>query len=74
MRDGNSHNPHNLPLVLAGRAGGAIAPGRHVQYAQGTPLCNLYLSMLEAAGVPAERFGDSTGKLAGLNDANFAGA
>jgi hypothetical protein len=73
MRDGNSHNPHNLPLVLAGRGGGAIAPGRHVQYAPGTPLCNLYLSMLEIAGAPAERFGDSTGKLQGLNDATFAG-
>jgi hypothetical protein len=74
LRDGNAHDPHNLPLVLAGRGGGAISPGRHVRYDRNTPLCNLYLSMLEAAGAPAERFGDSTGKLAGLNDPQYGGA
>ena len=73
LRDGNSHDPHNLPLVLAGRGGGALSPGRHVAYPSRTPLCNLYLSMLEAAGAPADRFGDSTGKLPGLNDPYFVG-
>ena len=63
LRDGNSHNPHNLPIVLAGRAGGRIRTGQHLQYAEDTPLCNLYLSMLQAMGVPAQQFSDSTGVL-----------
>lgn len=66
LRDGNSHNPHNLPVLLAGRAGGRLATGQHLIYAPDTPLANLYLSMLEAFGAPVEQFADSTGKLAGV--------
>ena len=73
MSDGNSHNPRNLPLVLAGRGGGAFATGRHVAYEKKTPLCNLYTAMLERVGAPVDRFGDSTGKLKGLDDKAFAG-
>ena len=73
MSDGNSHNPRNLPLVLAGKAGGAFATGRHVVYEKKTPLCNLYTSMLDRVGAPVDRFGDSNGKLAGLEDRDFAG-
>jgi hypothetical protein len=73
MSDGNSHSPRNLPLVLAGKGGGAFATGRHVQYEKKTPLCNLYTAMLERVGAPVDRFGDSTGKLAGLDDPTFAG-
>ncbi|HLH54112.1 MAG TPA: DUF1552 domain-containing protein, partial [Verrucomicrobiae bacterium] len=73
MRDGNAHDPHNLPLMLAGRGGGTIASGRHLVYPRNTPLCNLYQSMLGRMGVPVERFSDSTGELTGLNDAEFQG-
>jgi hypothetical protein len=73
MRDGNQHNPHDLPLVLAGRGGGAISTGRHVRFEKDTPLCNLYRSIFEIAGAPVDRFGDSTGTLPGLGDASFAG-
>ena len=73
MSDGNSHSPRNLPLVLAGRGGGAFATGRHLAYEKKTPLCNLYAAMLGAAGAPVERFGDSTGRLKGLDDPTFAG-
>ncbi len=72
MRDGNSHNPHNLPLVLAGRAGGSISPGRYVEYKKQTPLCNLYVSLLKRIGAPVSHFGDSTEPLAGLDDPQFA--
>jgi hypothetical protein len=65
LRDGNSHNPHNLPLVLAGRGGG-FKTGQHLMHKENTPLCNLYLSMLHAAGANVDHFGDSTGPLAGL--------
>jgi hypothetical protein len=63
MSDGNRHDPANLPIILAGQAGGKIAAGRHIACPKNTPLCNLYVSMLERMGAPVERFGDSTGKL-----------
>jgi Protein of unknown function (DUF1552) len=66
LSDGNSHNPHKLPLVLAGRGGGRLAAGQHLVYREDTPIANLYVSMLEAFGTPVERFADSTGPLAGL--------
>ena len=76
--DGNAHNHDVLPILLAGRGGGTITPGRHVKCAEGTPLCNLYVSMLQrmtAANGGADlgstagglaRFGDSTGPLSQL--------
>jgi hypothetical protein len=63
ISDGNRHNHEDLPIVMAGRGGG-INTGRLIQSPRETPLCNLYLSMLEQAGCPAERFGDSTGVVA----------
>jgi hypothetical protein len=66
LSDGNSHNPHRLPLVLAGRGGGRIATGRHEVHADDTPAANLYVSMLDAFGTPVERFADSTGPLPGV--------
>lgn len=73
MRDGNAHDPHNLPLVVAGRAGGTLATGRHLVYEKNTPLCNLWTGMLDRVGAPVDRFGDSTEPLRGLDDPDFAG-
>jgi hypothetical protein len=67
MSDGNRHDPANLPILLGGRAGGTLHTGRHVAYRQGTPLCNLHLSLLDRMGVNITRFGDSTGRLAALD-------
>jgi len=66
LSDGNSHNPHKLPMVLAGRGGGRIDSGQHLTYSDDTPAANLYFSMLDAFGAPVERFADSTGPLPGL--------
>jgi hypothetical protein len=66
LSDGNSHNPHKLPLVLAGRGGGRLATGQHLVYADDTAAANLYVSMLDAFGTPVERFADSTGPLPGV--------
>jgi hypothetical protein len=66
LSDGNRHDPHRLPLVLAGRGGGRIASGQHLVYSLDSPLANLYVSMLDAFGTKVERFGDSTGPLAGV--------
>jgi hypothetical protein len=61
--DGNRHNHDNLPILLAGRGGGTLTPGRHLKLETETPMTNLYLAMLDRMGVKAERVGDSTGKL-----------
>ena len=61
--DGNRHDPENLPIILAGKAGGRIKSGRHIASPRHTPLCNLYVSMLDCMGVEVEAFGDSTGAL-----------
>jgi len=67
IADGNRHTHHDLPFLVAGRGGGTLAPGRHVRYPADTPAANLYLSLLDRVGVELERFGDSTGRLAGLD-------
>jgi hypothetical protein len=63
MSDGNQHNHHDLPLVLAGGAG-VLEGGRHLPFTAGTPMNNLLLAMLEKVDVRPERFGDATGTAA----------
>lgn len=66
LRDGNRHSPRNVPIVIAGNAGGKLRTGQHRIYEKNTPLANLYLSMLHAQNIEMERFGDSTGTLDGV--------
>jgi len=66
ISDGNRHNHHDLPIVMAGRAGGTMDPGRLVRYQRDTPMCNLYVSMLDRMGCDVAEFGDATGRLGGL--------
>lgn len=66
--DGNAHSHHDLPTVLMGGAGGQIQGGRHLKYPKETPLNNLFLNLLDKAGLPSEKFGDSTGRLNYLAD------
>ncbi len=63
ISDGNKHLHENLPVLVAGRGGGSLTPGRHVKVGEKTPMTNLYLSLLDRMGAQAERIGDSTGKL-----------
>lgn len=62
ISDGNKHNHEDLPILLAGRGGG-VESGRLIKTKRETPLCNLYLTMLEKAGVQKQSFADSTGPL-----------
>ena len=66
MGDANTHDNTNLPILLAG---GGFKHGQHLAFRrdQNTPLCNLYVSMLQKMGVDADAFGSSTGPLAGLS-------
>ncbi|MEQ1898294.1 MAG: DUF1552 domain-containing protein [Vicinamibacterales bacterium] len=66
MSDGNSHSPNDLPVLLAGGGAGQINGGRHLRFAPDTPIGNLHASLLPTLGVPGDRFGNSTGVLAGL--------
>ena len=66
LRDGNRHQPTNLPLVLAGGGGGSVQSGQHLVYPDKTPLSRLYLTLLQQAGVPAKRFVDGDAVLSGL--------
>jgi len=68
MSDGNTHNNFNVPVVVVGGRDQQIHGNRHLRYPKGTPLANLSLSLMIKFGVPAERFGDSTGQLELLSD------
>jgi len=63
ISDGNLHYHDNLPVLLVSGGAGQLKGGRHVRYPKGTPMTNLYLTMLENLGVPVASIGDSTGKL-----------
>src|SRR5262249_40116181 len=63
LSDGNRHLHEQLPVLLAGRGGGSLKPGRHIVYERETPVTNLYLSLLDRIGVRPESLGDSTGRL-----------
>jgi hypothetical protein len=66
ISDGDRHDHDDLPILLAGKGGGTVRPGRHVRYPRGAPLTNLYLSMLDRVGVRLDAFGDSRGRLPAL--------
>ena len=66
MSDSNMHHHQNLPALLVGTGSGQVAGGRHVRVAKDLPLANLHVTMLDRMGIPIDRLGDSTGKLAVL--------
>ncbi|WP_149498812.1 DUF1552 domain-containing protein [Roseiconus lacunae] len=62
IADGNRHTHENLPVILAGNAGGKITTGRFYEPKK-QPMSNLFVSMLNLIGVPTTQFGDSDGQL-----------
>lgn len=58
MADGG-HGLKNYPALLAGKCGGSLNPGRHLAYAPGTPVANLYIEMMDRMGLSVKQFGDS---------------
>jgi hypothetical protein len=70
LYDGDKHGADQMPIVLAGKAGGAMKTGRVVDYRkkgdENRRACSLYLSMMDRMGVTVDRFGDADKRLAGL--------
>ena len=62
MGNPNVHDHMNLPILVAGGAAGRMKGGRHIKYAEPTPLANLHLTLLDKVGVRLDSFADSTGQ------------
>lgn len=60
LGDGSIHSYKDLPLLVAGSGGGRLRAGEHVKCPAGTPLANMWLTILQAAGVTKARFADSS--------------
>ncbi len=67
LSDGNSHRHDDLPTLIAGRGGNFVKTGRRVVYRKETPMCNLFLTMMDRMGTQMEHFGDATGHLEGVD-------
>ena len=63
MGNPNVHNHVNLPIVVAGGGAGTVRGGRHIKYAEPTPMANLHLTLLDSVGVHLDAFADSTGTI-----------
>ena len=63
IADGNRHDHKNLPIAIFGGAAGKIDTGRHIRVRAGTPLTNLYCSMLDRMGAKVDSFSDSNGRI-----------
>jgi hypothetical protein len=63
IRDGNSHDHDDLPLVLLGGKSAGLKGGTHLRSKTPKPMTNLLLTMLDRVSVPLDKLGDSTGKL-----------
>jgi len=63
LGNANSHQPKDLPILVAG---GGFRHGQHIaggRTGANAPLCNLFVTLLQNIGVEREAFGQSTGTL-----------
>ena len=63
MCNADKHDHVNLPILVAGGGAGKLKGGRHIRYAEPTPLANLHLTLLDKVGVRLDSFADSKGKV-----------
>jgi uncharacterized protein DUF1552 len=70
LYDGDAHGADQMPIVLSGKAAGALETGRILNFKEkgndGRRACSLYLSMMDRMGVKLDRFGDADQRLPGL--------
>jgi len=62
LSDGNAHSNSDLPLLVAGHAGG-LKGGRHIASEPQTPVANLFVHLMNCTGMETAKFADSTGRL-----------
>ena len=67
ISDGNVHNHHKLPILLAGGGGGSLKGNQHISYDDDPPVTNLFMTLLDKLGVRQDTFGDSTGEIKELS-------
>jgi hypothetical protein len=64
MGDPNLHNHRRCPLILMGKANGALEGNLHLRAQSGTPMANAMLSLMQGIGHDdMESFGDSTAEM-----------
>ena len=68
ISDSNTHFHDDLPIAVVGGKAVGVMGGRYVRYAEGTPLANLEVTLLDKLGVHVEEFGDANGMLKNLGD------
>ena len=62
MGDPNLHQHRRCPLILMGKANGALEGNTHLRAPEGTPMANVFVSLMQGLGHDMRRFGDSTGE------------
>jgi hypothetical protein len=62
MSNGNQHIHTNLPMLTVGGAAGRVKGNKHIRV-KDAPVSNLMVTLLETAGIPTEKYGESTGKV-----------
>jgi len=60
MSNSNAHDEFPLPTLVLGGGCGKIKGGQHLRYPDRTPLANLHLTLLDRAGIPTDKIGNST--------------
>jgi hypothetical protein len=66
MSNSDRHNGHPLPTLLVGGGNGRLKGSQHVDLREPTPIANLHLTILDKINAKQEKFGDSTGLIAGV--------
>ena len=67
MSNSDLHNNYPIPNIVVGGGNGKMKlGGQHLVLPERTPIANLHMTVLEKVGVPREKFGDSTGVIAGV--------
>ncbi len=67
MSNSDMHNNYPEPNILVGGGAGKMKlVGQHIVLPERTPIANLHLTILQKVGVERDKFGDSTGVIAGV--------
>jgi hypothetical protein len=67
ISDSNTHFHEDLPIALVAGTRTGILGNRYIRYPKGTPIANLFITLLDKLGIQTEKFGDSTGRLSNLD-------